>query len=205
VAHEIEGTIEYTNWEDFPEDLESQNGLLECMPAEWLAHIDDKGHFVSVVGLQILRSHVVRADVYAYESAQQNNLVALYRPIPMDEYPYADILQSLTQDCESYWADMSDDLTYVNIGLLLSADVRGLSEGALNLILAACRYGGASEKELEGVRFRWEHRLDPKMPAEHVEQALQPNGPDRKKAREILETTAYLRSETGWDELADLP
>jgi hypothetical protein len=202
LTYQVEGTADRIEYIEHEIDGDR---VVKCVP-----ELEDLGAYpgrkiVSVVGCNVLRSVPLVADVYAYQSAQENNLVALYRPIPLRELNNT-LLESVAMEYEKHWdyyASYSDP--YVNVGLLLSADVRGISEGALNLILAACRYGGASEKELEGVRFRWEHDLDPKMPAEQMEQALRPNGVDRRKAREILETTAYLRSETGWDELADLP
>lgn len=144
------------------------------------------------VDLVITRS----ADIYTYDSATDHNLVALQVPFGVPNLE--------ARSLEEAWLHV-DAEAEGSVASVLAADIREINPAAIRLLLESCRAAGASEDELDELHFRWQFGLDPKVPFTQMRLPFKPNGAEEAQAREVLEKTAYLRSETGWAELADLP
>lgn len=173
------------------------------------------------VELLITRS----ADVYTYDSATDHNLVALQMPfgIPaqltkpvaprlpalrglgMSAAPRPSAVVGTHPVMEEAWQHVDPDQVEGSVATVLAADIRGISPAAMRLLQMACQAAGATEHELDELHFRWDLGLDPKVPIKQMRLPFKANGSEEALARKVLEKTAYLRSETGWSELADLP
>ena len=84
-------------------------------------------------------------------------------------------------------------------------DVRGLSQGVMNILAVALRESGASEDELHMLRFRWENNLDPDTPVRQMQLPFTPNSSEGRQVRAALQNVKELRKELGWNRLSKLP
>lgn len=179
---------------DYVSDLESCVSGLEAGEGE-----EGRIDYVNTVRADVTFTR--SADTYMYSSAESHNLIAMALPIGFPGEPDRTLFKDAWEHVEGRGGGTLSDS---EVAILVAADLRDVNPDAMKLILTAARDADVSEDELDNMFFRWTHGLDPSVPVAQMRLPFTPNSTEEKKARRILEETAYLRDETGWADLADL-
>lgn len=181
--------------EETEEHFDATDELSSAIRGETIG--DSTVTYVNTIDVDIEKR--IQADAYAWHRAASHNLVAtdFTIPLPGDMSP------------EALWRiihESGDELElFVETPWILALDVRGLTIDAINLLGVIAQVSGATERELDHLRLRWEMNLDPSA---EIRQELLPfkrNSSEARAVGQAMAETAELRERAGWAPLAELP
>jgi len=143
-------------------------------------------------------------DLYRFRSVRRNHLLVAAFAFVMGR----EGMRPEREDWETLWTKVREHPEAVNDvhqKALLALDVRGLTLGAINMLGVLGVHAGTSDRNLDGLRMRWEHNLDPSAEIAQMVLPFKPNSSEARRAEDALALADEARAEVGWDRLEDLP
>ena len=128
----------------------------------------------------------------SYEAALEASLIIAALDLEID--PERQVVST-----DMYWKLVQSgaiEVHEVYVDPILALDVRGLTLDAINLLGFLAGVGGATGKQLDNLRQRWELNLDPN---EAVQQLYLLPNPARRDAAEAIAEVQEIRQRLGWD------
>ena len=192
LAESVESSVDEENV-DIDVDADELDGCVST---------DDYKTITYVNTVNVDLSETIEADSYTYDAATAVSLVALNMTFEMPRGVSESSLRSAWKDMV---AEEGQSIEDVYEDAIWAFDVRGLSQGVMNILAVALRESGASEDELHMLRFRWENNLDPDTPVRQMQLPFTPNSSEGRQVRAALQNVKELRKELGWNRLSKLP